>query len=174
MQGCDHYKMEKSLLTLAERLIDARESKGWKKSDLRREAGLKSPSTLTELEDGSRTESPQLPKIAKALGVEVLWLQFGELPRCRDDTASNVTGAINDEEMKIIEAYRGGGQEIREIFIRLAKLSDNLLLSPDSQVTNMTAKSTPQRRAWTPPGEVENSERLDEEKSPHKRAEGGN
>jgi len=38
--------------TLAERLIAAREEKGWKKAELRRQAGLKSPSTLTELEKG--------------------------------------------------------------------------------------------------------------------------
>lgn len=62
---------------LAKRLIAAREAKGWKKSDLRRAARLKSPSTLTEIESGLRKESPQLPVIAAALGVEVLWLQHG-------------------------------------------------------------------------------------------------
>lgn len=66
--------------TLAERLIKAREEKGWRKSDLMRAAKLKSPSTLTELESGKRTESPQLPIIAEALGVEVIWLQHGRGP----------------------------------------------------------------------------------------------
>ena len=61
--------------TLSERLIEARTDKGWNKAELRRAANLKSPSTLTELENGSRTESPQLPIIAAALGVSVLWLQ---------------------------------------------------------------------------------------------------
>lgn len=68
---------------LADRLIEARTDKGWTKADLRREARLKSPSTLTELENGSRTQSPQLPVIASALGVEVLWLQHGTGPKHR-------------------------------------------------------------------------------------------
>lgn len=65
------------MTTLAERLIEAREDLGWKKSDLRRAAKIKSASTLTEIESGKRTESPQLPTIASALGVSVLWLQHG-------------------------------------------------------------------------------------------------
>lgn len=77
MQECDYSNMQKELITLADRLVDAREKLGWKKSDLRRAAGLKSASTLTELENGTITNSPQLPKIAHALGVEVLWLQHG-------------------------------------------------------------------------------------------------
>lgn len=67
--------------TLAERLIEAREEKGWKKAELKRRAGVKSPSTLTELEDGTLKNSPQLPAIADALGVEVLWLQQGRGPK---------------------------------------------------------------------------------------------
>ena len=77
MEVKDHLSMN----TLAERLISARGEKGWRKADLQRAAGLKSPSTLTELENGSATESPQLGKIASALGVEVLWLQYGKGPR---------------------------------------------------------------------------------------------
>ena len=73
----------RNMKTLAERLADARNDKGWSKADLRRAAGLKSASTLTELESGQRTESPQLPVIAEALGVEVLWLQHGRGPKNR-------------------------------------------------------------------------------------------
>lgn len=77
-QQCDHLKM-----TLAQRLKEVREEKGWTKADLRRASGIKSPSTLTELENGTSTESPQLPLIANALGVEVLWLQHGKGPKAR-------------------------------------------------------------------------------------------
>ena len=65
------------MTSLATRLIEARTDKGWTKADLKRAAKLKSPSTLTELESGKRTESPQLPMIAAALGVSALWLQHG-------------------------------------------------------------------------------------------------
>ena len=68
MQECEHGNME----NLATRLIQARQAKGWKKADLKRAAKLKSPSTLTELESGRRTQSPQLPVIAAALGVDVM------------------------------------------------------------------------------------------------------
>lgn len=73
--------------SLSNRITETREEKGWSKAELRRAAGLKSPSTLTELESGQRTESPQLPKIAAALGVEVLWLQHGTGPKRRKDIA---------------------------------------------------------------------------------------
>lgn len=78
---------DSTMRTLAERLIEAREDKGWKKSDLLRAAKLKSPSTLTELESGKRKESPQLPVIADALGVEVLWLQHERGPKKRAVTS---------------------------------------------------------------------------------------
>ena len=65
------------MTALANRLIAVREEKGWKKSDLKRAAGLKSPSTLTDLESGRATQSPQIPQIADALGVNALWLMTG-------------------------------------------------------------------------------------------------
>ena len=77
--------------TLAERLIAAREAKGWKKADLRRAAKIKSPSTLTEIESGGRTESPQLPVIAEALGGEGLWLQHGRGPEHKGADKKGIT-----------------------------------------------------------------------------------
>ena len=67
--------------SLAERLKECREELGWKKSELRRRAGLRSASTLTSLEKGETVESPQLGAIADALGVEVMWLQHGKGPK---------------------------------------------------------------------------------------------
>lgn len=79
MQAVHHL----SMTSLAKRLIEAREDKGWTKADLRRAAKLKSASTLTELEKGETSESPQLPVIADALGVDVLWLQHGRGSKAR-------------------------------------------------------------------------------------------
>lgn len=71
-QQCDHSEMS----TLAERITSIRTGRGWRKSELQRRAGLKSASTITELENGTIIDSPQLPLIANALGVNVMWLQF--------------------------------------------------------------------------------------------------
>lgn len=88
--------------TRAERLKEARTEKGWSKADLRREAKIKSPSTLTELENGSRTESPQWPKLANALGVEVMWLMYEQGPKYREGTpagpAAGTTSNRNPQE----------------------------------------------------------------------------
>jgi len=65
-------------MSLAKRLKEAREDRGWSKAELKREAKLNSASTLTELENGAITESPQIPAIANALGVEVMWLKYGK------------------------------------------------------------------------------------------------
>ena len=74
--------------TLAERLVFARDAKGWKNAELQRRAGLKSPSTITEIIKHARTKSPQLPQIAEALGVEVKWLQTGKGPMRRAEAAA--------------------------------------------------------------------------------------
>jgi transcriptional regulator with XRE-family HTH domain len=83
--------------TLAERLKEAREDKGWNKAELGRRAKVSSPSTITELEQGKRTESPQLGKIADVLGVEIMWLQFGRGPKHIDRKQENYT----DEDVRI-------------------------------------------------------------------------
>lgn len=77
VQACDYSKKWESM-SLAKRLKEAREDRGWSKAELKREAKLNSASTLTELENGAITESPQIPAIANALGVEVMWLKYGK------------------------------------------------------------------------------------------------
>lgn len=69
--------------TLAERLRSVREELGYNKAELKRRAGLGSASTITELENGTISQSPQIPKIAAALGVEAVWLQSGRGPKHR-------------------------------------------------------------------------------------------
>lgn len=114
--------------TLAERLIEAREEKGWKKSDLMRAAKLKSPSTLTELESGKRTESPQLPVIAEALGVEVIWLQHGRGHKTKKPTAkeserrlSAVSSvAFTPDEIALLDGFRLADDVTRRHMLRMA------------------------------------------------------
>lgn len=114
--------------TLAERLIEAREAKGWKKSDLMRAAKLKSPSTLTELESGRRSESPQLPVIAEALGVEVIWLQHGRGPKFRNETPKDAprrlsevaVAAFTADERLLLDGFRLADPVTRKHMIRMA------------------------------------------------------
>lgn len=80
--------------TLAERLRAARIEKGWSKAELRRRSGVRSPSTLTELENGHVFETSQLPAIAEALGVEAVWLQTGKGPKYR--SAGEPRGAFHE------------------------------------------------------------------------------
>lgn len=63
--------------SLSDRLARAMDLRGLKQADLRRLAKVKSPSTLSELLSGARSQSPQLPLIAEALGVNAVWLQHG-------------------------------------------------------------------------------------------------
>ena len=115
-QECDYSNMS----TLAERLIEAREKKGWKKSELKRRAGLRSPSTLTELENGTITQSPQLPAIANALGVEVLWLQHGRGPKHKSQSVD--PGPIAEEVARMVEEMDLDHQTEILHFIRLYRL----------------------------------------------------
>ena len=78
-------------MALATRLNQRREELGWSKAELRRRAGLRSASTLTALENGETVDSPQLGVIADALGVEVMWLQFGKGERLRGSTKPETT-----------------------------------------------------------------------------------
>lgn len=125
MQACDHSFMN----TLAERLKEAREEKGWRKADLQRAAKIKSPSTLTDLEKGA-TESPQLGKIADALGVCLMWLQYGRGPKRIDQAAydDQHKASIKDATQQII-ANRGAKRPLVEAITQLAdKLDDSGLL----------------------------------------------
>jgi phage repressor protein C with HTH and peptisase S24 domain len=78
--------------TLAERLRKTREAAGLTKAELRRLAGLKSPSTITELENGAAKDSPQIPLLAKALDVEALWLQHGKGPKRYAEAEAHIKG----------------------------------------------------------------------------------
>lgn len=100
--------------TLADRLKARREELGMTKAGLRRAAGLKSPSTLTELENGTIVHTPQLPEIARALGVTPFWLKTGKghrleeglsaIPSLRDSGTRR--GGTAPYDPQIMEAIR--------------------------------------------------------------------
>lgn len=93
-----------NMMTLAERLKLIREERGWTKEELRRRAGLRSSSTLTTLEKGASTESPQLGVIAAALGVEVMWLQFGRGPKYKGDDPIVEMGSTALKVAKVVDS----------------------------------------------------------------------
>lgn len=120
MQACDDAQMS----TLAERLKEAREDKGWRKADLQRAAKIKSASTLTDLEKGA-TESPQLGKIAEALGVNVLWLQYGRGPKYQ-------SMAVADDQHQV--SIKSATQEI--IALRNQAKSSRPMLDAVTQIAS--------------------------------------
>jgi len=64
--------------TLAERLKISREESGLTQTELAGKAKLKNQSIIGSLETGHRKNSSHIPAIARALGVEALWLAEGK------------------------------------------------------------------------------------------------
>jgi transcriptional regulator with XRE-family HTH domain len=102
-------------MTLAERLKESRIDKGWRKSDLVRAAGISSPSTVTEIESGKRTNSPQLSKLADALGVEAMWLQFGIGPKFVD----RCLHIYSEEDIRIAKLLNKLDPELKASFEKI-------------------------------------------------------
>lgn len=102
-------------MTIAERLRASREELGWSKAHLRRTAKIKSSSTITELEDGTIKHSPQLPLIARALGVDALWLQTGNgqaKPAYRETV-------LTDDERAVVTFFRAAPPDLRAAMLRM-------------------------------------------------------
>jgi transcriptional regulator with XRE-family HTH domain len=70
-----------NMSTQGQRLKEVRIERGLSKADLQRACGLKSSSTLTELENDLHPKSPHLPRIAEELGVNTVWLTEGRGPK---------------------------------------------------------------------------------------------
>lgn len=73
------------MTTLAERIKLCREEKQISQAQLAKLSGIANQSIVGMLETGARKKTSHLPAIARALGVEVLWLQYGEGARRRAD-----------------------------------------------------------------------------------------
>jgi len=63
--------------TLSERLKHARAEKGWSQGHLAAAAGV-APSTIGNIEQGTRLSKGSIPQLAEALGVSYKWLANGE------------------------------------------------------------------------------------------------
>jgi phage repressor protein C with HTH and peptisase S24 domain len=72
--------------TLAQRLTETRQDAGLTQTQLAKRVGC-SQALIGNLESGNQKSSTHLPKIAAALGVEVLWLQHGTGPKRREQGA---------------------------------------------------------------------------------------
>jgi len=114
MQVCKYFDMA-DVTAIAGRLLAAMQEKGWTRADLVRQAGLKSPSTITEMCKGSRSQSPQWPKIAAALGVEILWLQYGTGPRHKSLLS------LDEDQKLILRAFNLCTGESREEWLDIAR-----------------------------------------------------
>lgn len=68
------------LMTVGERISEARKAKHWSRSKLATESGVPYP-TLAGLENGDQKSSTAIPALASALGVHALWLAENKGPR---------------------------------------------------------------------------------------------
>lgn len=122
-----------TMKTLSDRLISARVEAGLSKAQLQRKCGLRSASTLTELESGQRIKSPQLTRIAYELAVNAMWLVEGRGPRYVGGgpvLALSITKLqINEHDRQIaeclkelLEAFMFATEEGREQMLRSARI----------------------------------------------------
>jgi transcriptional regulator with XRE-family HTH domain len=63
--------------TLSDRLKHARAEKGWSQGQLATAADV-APSTVGNIEQGTRQSKGSIPQLAEALGVSYKWLAYGE------------------------------------------------------------------------------------------------
>ena len=125
--------------SLAERLKECREEVGWKKSELRRRAGLRSASTLTSLEKGETVESPQLGAIADALGVEVMWLQYGKGPKQKG--SPNPATQLSESALQVARLIDSLPKELSEKVVHYAGIIQSLH-DLDVLAENVTSRQT--------------------------------
>lgn len=103
--------------TLAKRLKAKREDAHLSQAELAKLAGLKNQSIIAMLETGERKTSSHVPKIAKALGVEALWLSSGIGPEkvCK-------TVQLSEQAMKIALAVNEMPQEYQDALLHLIQV----------------------------------------------------
>jgi len=77
--------------TLADRVREARKSKGWTQAELAKEAGV-GQSAIGNIEAGKRSNPQTLTAIGAALGRRPKWLLRGEPPEFEDDDSGQTMG----------------------------------------------------------------------------------
>jgi transcriptional regulator with XRE-family HTH domain len=83
-------------MTVGERIVEARNDKGWSRKRLAEAAGMPYP-TLSGLEAGDQKTSTALPMLASVLDVHALWLAEGKGPKRFGD--SSQPARFNDATM---------------------------------------------------------------------------
>ena len=99
--------------TLADRLREERDARGWSQPELARQARV-AQSFIGALEAGNQKSSGWLPEIAHALGVDAYWLKTGRGQR-------SPGAAFSQDEQAIIEGFRLLGEEMRESWLDQAR-----------------------------------------------------
>lgn len=115
--------------TLKDRLRTAREEMGASQGALAQLSGC-SQSLIGNLEAGSQYSSTKIPLIARALGVEALWLAEGKGSKRRGVTINSTLAGIADpgldlnaEERQAIEQLRGLPlEDARGFYMQIARM----------------------------------------------------
>jgi transcriptional regulator with XRE-family HTH domain len=114
--------------TVAGRLLEAFEESDYKSyAALSRAAGLKSKSTISDLMRGhTKDESPAIPMLAFALGINAVWLQKGKGAKRAGDQPPVVTHETTElqEAMQLLALFEASSPEGKEQIMSAARLSD--------------------------------------------------
>lgn len=108
------------MTTLATRIKNLRDGKGWSQEDLAKKAGIRQ-SFIGALESRGQQTSGFLPEIANALGVDAYWLKTGietiiagdkrinEVVKLLEQTSSEGRAIVLDKARDIAKQYPNGG-----------------------------------------------------------------
>ena len=125
--------------TISERLLEAyRESRFSSYAELSRAAGLKSASTVSDLMRGrTHSESPSLPMLAYALGVNPIWLQHGKGNKKLLDNAAFLKDDTQLEDaLLLLTLFKQSTSNGRRLILAMAKEAEKELFELQSITSN--------------------------------------
>lgn len=116
--ACKNHRMA---MTLRARIKTTRKLLGLTQAQLAKNAGLKNQSIVGMLESGDHMASVHLPALAKALGVNVIWLQTGEGQK---DASCLEGSGLNSEELNAIKNLRALPLEAaRDFYVQISRMA---------------------------------------------------
>lgn len=103
------------MTTIGKRVVEAREAKKWRQSDLVRESKIPQ-STIASIEGDKRTSEPSaiLIELANILDVSAYWLKTG-----KGERSPNLQ---NNEEQRLVAGFRLLGREAQEMWLMTADI----------------------------------------------------
>lgn len=110
-------------ISIGERLRQRRDEVGWTKAHLTRLAGLRTHTTISEIESGKSKDSPQIAQIAAALGVEAIWLQFGTGAKLKGERSVPTMSEIAIVSAKAIDSLP---QALQKKILKYIQLTKNI------------------------------------------------